>query len=73
MRQRFAQKKTTAADAPRPSFVVHSGMAHHLERKSSPNRHATISQIFQQPCSRHDTAMLRVESKNDSDSTILHS
>ena len=57
----------------RGRFLLYTAAWHIIWREShSPNRHPTISQIFQQPCSNHDTTILRVESKNDSDSTIPH-
>jgi len=58
----------------RGRFLLYTAAWHIIWREShSPNRHPTISQIFQQPRSNHNTTILRVESKNDFDSTIPHS
>ena len=57
----------------RGRFLLYTAAWHIIWREShSPNRHPTISQIFQQPRSNYNTTILRVESKNDFDTTIPH-
>ena len=57
------RKKSAAADVPRPVFVVHSCMAHHLERKPftqpPPNNFSNLPTTMLQPRLNHPSCRIQ--------------